>query len=131
MSVNPTCLRSAKIQCAAVVGLILTGCAMGNRDNTVLLSKLDEKVSPNTTWERVALAPIMMPAATGALLVDGMVIHPVRVIPKAGDDVYELYWQPRDETEFRQSLLLIPRAVATPPTFLGAWCLRATFDISD
>ena len=73
----------------------------------------------------------MIPTATGAFLVDALVIHPVRVIPKAVDDVYELYWEPRDDTLFRRSLLFVPRALLTPPTFLGAWHLRATYDIDD
>ena len=68
---------------------------------------------------------------TGALMVDGFIIHPVRVIPKAAEDVHEIYWEPRDETLLRRSLLFLPRVVLTPPTFLGAWHLRATYDIDD
>lgn len=125
------CWWWGRILCVAFAGLTLTGCAMANRDNRVLLNKLDEKVRPKEAWERVALAPVMIAAATGALIVDGLVIHPVRVIPKAVDDVYELYWEPRDETLFRRSLLFLPRVLLTPPTFFGAWHFRATYDIDD
>ncbi|MHC4695901.1 MAG: hypothetical protein ACYTFA_04055 [Planctomycetota bacterium] len=119
------------VLCVAVAILPLTGCAVANRDNTVLLNALDKKVRPKATWERVALAPLMIPTATGALLVDGFIIHPARVIPDAADDVYEFYWEPRDETLLRRSLLFVPRVVLTPPTFLGAWYIRSTYDVSD
>ena len=114
-----------------LVGLMVSGCAVANRDNTLLLNKLDETVRPRKTAERVALAPIMIPTATGALAVDGLVIHPARVLPQAAEDVDELYWRPRDETLLRRSLLFMPRVILTPPTFLGAWYVRATFDIPD
>ncbi len=125
------CPPWAKVLCVVLLGQMLTGCAVANRDNTILLNKLDEKVRPQKTWERVALAPVMIPAATGALVVDGFIIHPARVVPKAANDVYELYWEPREETLFRRSLLFVPRVVLTPPTFVGAWHLRATYDIDD
>ena len=117
------------VLCVALTALPLTGCAVENRNNTLLLNALDKKVRPKATWERVALAPLMVPAATGALLVDGFIIHPARVIPHAADDVYDLCWKPRDETLLRRSLLFLPRVVLTPPTFLGAWHIRSTYDV--
>ena len=117
--------------CVVLTALPLTGCAVANRDNTLLLNALDRRVRPEATWERVALAPLMIPTATGALLVDGFIIHPARVIPDAADDVYEFYWKPRDETLLRRSLLFVPRVALTPPTFLGAWYIRSTYDVPD
>ena len=124
-------LRGGLVLGLTLAALTLTGCAVANRDNTLLLNRLDEKVRPQQTWERVALAPAMIPTATGALMIDGFIIHPVRVIPQAAEDVHEIYWEPRDETLLRRSLLFLPRVVLTPPTFLGAWHLRATYDIDD
>ncbi len=121
----------SRLACVVLLGPALTGCAMANRENRVLLNMLDQKMRPKTTWERAALAPLMIPVATGALLVDGLVLHPSRVAPQAADDVYELYWEPKEETLFRQSLLFIPRVLLTPPTFLGAWHLRSTYDIEN
>ena len=131
MNPNGSRLRYWRLACLASSAAALTGCAVANRDNTLLLNKLDEKVRPKQTWERVALAPVMIPTATGALAIDGFVIHPARVVPKAADDTYDLLWKPRDETLLRRSLLFGPRVVLTPPTFLGAWHLRATYDIQD
>ncbi len=121
----------AGILCGVLLGLTAPGCAVANRENTMLLNMLDEKVRPKRTWERVALATVMIPTATGALMVDGLVVHPARVVPRAADDVHELYWAPREESFFRRSLLFVPRVLLTPPTFVGAWHLRATYDIDD
>ncbi len=124
-------LRWTHVLCIALPLLRLAGCAVENRDNTLLLNSLDAKVRPESALERVAWAPVMIPVATGALLVDGFIVHPVRVIPKAWDDVYDFFWKPRDETLLRRSLLFVPRVALTPPTFVGAWHIRSTYDVPD
>jgi len=117
-----------RIGLLALVCATVGGCAVFDRDNRPLLNALDEKVQPEGTWERVALAPVMIPVAGAAVTVDAVIIHPVQVVPEAADDVYELYWKPREETLLRKSLLFVPCLLATPPTFVGDWLVRAVFD---
>jgi hypothetical protein len=58
-----------------------------------------------------------------------VVVHPVAVVPDAADDVYELYWKPRDMDWLRKSLIFPLVTIATPPTFLGDWLARSMFQI--
>jgi hypothetical protein len=72
------------------------GCAVAEIENRRLLNLLDEHVKPESTGLKIALAPVGVPVGTAALAVDMVIVHPVSVIPDAADDVYELYWKPRD-----------------------------------
>ena len=108
---------------------ILLGCAFMNRDNRRLLSKLDEAVQPKSAAARVVLAPAAIPAASIALAADAVVIHPLTVIPKSWDDVYELYWKNPEEQWLRAAVFFGPKVALTPPTFVGDWALRSLLNI--
>ncbi|MCX7014398.1 MAG: hypothetical protein NTW86_17915 [Candidatus Sumerlaeota bacterium] len=123
-------LRAAIPKCAALslilAGLcLMSGCAWMKPENRVLLNKLEENVKPKSTVARVALAPAAFVGGYGATAVDTFVIHPVRVAPKAADDVYQLYWKKRDWDLLRRMLFLPPVVVLTPPTFLVDWAVRS------
>jgi len=105
------------------VGLL--GCAILEKENRRVLNRLDEKVQPETVQSRVALAPLMIPAGSMALAADAMVVNPISEVPDAWDDVYELYWKPRDIDAFRKSIVFVPCVLLTPPTFAGDLALRS------
>ena len=100
-----------------------------NKDNRVLYNELEERIQPKSIPARIALYPFAFTAGTGTLAVDAIAIHPVRVIPEAWDDVYELYWKPRDIELLRKALFFPLSAILTPPSFLGDWLWRSLFDV--
>ena len=123
-------LLPSRIGIVAILSLIVwTGCTWTNKDNRVLLNKMDKTIQPQSTTAQVALAPVMIPAGTAALAIDVAVIHPVVEIPDAWDDVYKLYWQPREITPFRRAMFFVPIVALTPVTFVGDWTLRIIFPI--
>lgn len=105
----------------------LTGCAVFDEKNRILLNRLDESIHPESVPARVALAPIGIPAGTLALAIDAVAIHPVVVIPDAWEDVYDLYWKPKDIDILRKSLYFPLCVVLTPPSFAGDWFFRSAF----
>jgi hypothetical protein len=109
--------------------VVLSSCAVFNEDNRRLLNVLDDAVAPQSTAAQIALAPPGIVVGSVALGVDAVVVHPIAVIPKAWDDVQELYWKPREYTAIREALLIVPLAVLTPPTFVADWIGRSLFDI--
>ena len=114
---------------ALLLWSVLSGCAVFDEDNRRLLKAMDGAIRSESTGARIALAPAMIPAGTAALMTDMVIVHPVCVIPDAADDVYELYWKPRDIDWLRRTLLFPIIVVATPPTFLFDCLGRAIFDL--
>jgi len=123
--------KTLLIKLLIIAGLVISvgGCAILNEDNRCALNQLDNISKPESTAARIALAPLAIPIGTVAGAVDMVLIHPVCVIPDAADDVYELYWKPRDMDFLRKSLMVPISIVLTPPTFVGDWLLRSIFDI--
>lgn len=116
--------------CLKLVALVfiagqLCACALGEKENRRLLNKLDESFQPKSTAARVSCAPLTVVGGNVALAIDGVVINPVAVVPKAWDDTYELYWKPREADILRKSLMFPIITVLTPPTFVGDWAMRA------
>jgi hypothetical protein len=103
----------------------LTGCAIFNGDNRRTLSALDEVVSPQSAAAQIALAPVAVPVASGALLVDAVVVNPVYAVRPAAQDTYELYWKPRDVEPLTRAMLFVPVVILTPPTFVASWLLHS------
>ncbi|OPZ22711.1 MAG: hypothetical protein BWZ10_00303 [candidate division BRC1 bacterium ADurb.BinA364] len=114
---------------AAMAAAILAGCATFEEENRPVLNKMDKTIRPQSTAARLALGPPCAALGAAAWAVDAAVVRPVAVIPAAADDVYELYWRPRDMDFFRKSLLFVPIVVLTPPTFAVDWAARTLFAI--
>lgn len=110
--------------------VILSSCACFNENNRRMLNASDEWIHPQKTAAQIALAPPAMTLGTVALTSDIVLIHPIHMVPRAADDVYELYWRPREMDLFRKSLLFIPIVILTPPTFAGDWLGRSLFDVN-
>jgi len=109
--------------------VFLGGCAVFDGDNRRLLNAMDAKIHPGSTGTRIALAPAAVPVGTAALAADMVLVHPVCMIPRAADDVYQLYWKPREMDWLRRVILYPVFAIATPPTFVGDWLARSLFII--
>lgn len=122
--------RSALWLLGGLLLFYICGCACLNSDNRILLNEMDEIITPESTAAKIALTPVFIPAGTIVLATDTIIVHPARMAPKAADDVYDLYWKPRDMDFFRKSLLFVPIVILTPPTFLGDWLARSLFDIT-
>jgi hypothetical protein len=103
----------------------MTGCAVFNDDNRRTLNALDERISPQSTAAQAALAPVAVPVATGAVLVDGLLVNPAYAVAPAWDDTYELYWKPREVEPLTRAMLFIPIVVLTPPTYVGSWLIHS------
>lgn len=114
-----------------VVMAFMPGCAISNSENRRTMNKLDEWVRPESAAARVALAPIAIPVGTAAGLTDMLVVHPLCVIPDAAEDVYELFWKPREMDLLRKTLLVPFCVLATPPAFVGDWLFRSLFDVQE
>jgi len=110
-----------------IISGLIAGCAVVKKDNRRCLNGMDELISPDSTAVQIALAPVMVPTGTAALVVDMAIVHPACMIPEAAEDVYDLYWKPRDMNWLRKSLLFPILAAATPPTFIADWLYRSLF----
>jgi len=118
-----------RLACLVLAAGIGSGCAVFETENRRLLNWMDTKVRPEATATQVALAPVGVPVGSAALAVDAVLVHPYTAIPRAAEDVYELYWKPRDMEAFRKALLLPLIVIATPPTFLGDWLVRSLVSV--
>lgn len=110
----------------AVVGP-MTGCAINSHKNRRTLNKLDDVVTPQSAGAQIALAPLAIPVASGALLVDASVVNPVVALEPAAEDTYDLYWKPRNREPLTQAMLFLPIVVLTPPTYVVSWFIHAFF----
>jgi len=123
--------RCARVVAAALSLSLLCGCACTNRDNHFVLKNMDEAVKLKSVTARCLLAPVIIPTGTAAFAIDAVVTIPIMAVPKAWDDVYELYWKPREVSAMRKTLMFLPIVALTPVTFAGDWALRCIFDVGD
>lgn len=123
-----TLLRSIGALAAGLLLVILLGgCAIFKEDNRRTLNLLDKHVQFESATAKIAAAPVFVPVGTVVLATDAAVVNPVAVLPKTADDVYQLYWKPREMDFFRKALFFPFCVVLSPPTFAGDWILRTLF----
>lgn len=113
-----------------IPALTLLSCACFNENNRRTLNLTDGWIHPQKTASQIALAPPALTLGTVAFTSDIVLVHPVHMVPRAADDVYELYWSPGEMDLFLKSLLFIPKVILTPPTFAGDWLGRSFFDVN-
>ncbi|MBN1901461.1 hypothetical protein JW926_09090 [Candidatus Sumerlaeota bacterium] len=114
----------------AILAFSIASCACFNENNRRSLNVTDEWIHPRKTAAQIALAPPAVTLGTVALASDIALVHPAVMVPRAADDVYELYWKPRGRNMFHKALLIIPCVILTPPTFVGDWLGRSLFDVN-
>ena len=105
-----------------------TGCAVLGEDGQRTLRTLDERVRPESTAAKFALAPVGIVVGNGALAVDAFVVNPAMGIGPAFDDTYDLLWKPRDLEPLQKAMLFGPVVVATPPAFVISWYIHSFFE---
>ncbi len=111
---------------------MVSGCAIANEKNRVLLNSLDSAVRDtaitNSTAGRIAAAPLAVPVGTVAGVLDMAVITPARAVSPAWSDTSEFLWEDPQGSDMRQMMLFVPKVVATPLVFIGDWSFRSVFD---
>lgn len=105
----------------------LTGCAFGVRANRPLTNALDRAIAPTSTGAKVALAPLAIPVGFASLTTDAVVVHPIRVIPRAYRSTANLIWRRPRGSYTREVFLFVPKVVLTPVYFSANWGARSLF----
>lgn len=105
-----------------------TSCAIFEEENRVVLDSLDRRIQPESTGGQIALAPVAIPAANIALGIDAFIVNPAVALPNAAVDTYEIYWDDQNEQPLVEAMLVPPKAILTPPTFVLVWLWRTAFD---
>lgn len=121
--------RSIRLLAMLLIGTLSatsSGCAVYMaEENRVVLNALDERVQPETTAGKVALAPVILPVSLLAAGVDGLIINPAVALPNATRDTYEAFWDGSHPEPLVAAMLLPVKVVLTPPGFLFFWTTRA------
>ncbi len=107
----------------------IQGCAFANSKNRRALNLLDQHISPESTGSQIAAAPFVIPVSTTAAVADLALIHPLCSIPEAADDTYRVLWENPRGSDFRNAMLILPKAATTPIFFVGDLTARCLFDI--
>jgi len=106
-----------------------TGCAVTNRANRPLTNSLDRAIDPRSTAAKVAIAPVAIPVGFASIVTDGVVIQPIRSIPRAYNSTANVVWRNPRGGYLRQAFLFLPKVVLTPPFFVGDVARRTLFDV--
>ena len=90
-----------------------------NRENTPLFNQVEEHLVPEETVWQVAAFPLTFPLGIAALVVDGLIIHPVSVIGDAAGDTGDCCWDNFDwDEQYVTECACLPwRVVFTPIVF--------------
>ncbi len=107
----------------------VAGCACRNPENTPLLTWLDDVVRPETTLEKSALCPVFVPVGTACVVLDVCVLHPIHAVMLGARDTWQIVWAGAKGSFVEQSLLFVPRIVASAPVFALCWFGETAFDI--
>lgn len=70
---------------AACLLTITSGCAPFAPGGRILTQSLNTHLTPNNSTARIALSPIAMPIGAATMVVDAVVLNPVRALPDAAD----------------------------------------------
>lgn len=115
----------------AFVAITLTGCAIMDKNNRVLLNKLDEAASNSflteTKTARIVAAPLAIPIGIGAAVIDMAIITPSLQVVPTYRDTKEWVWVNPQGSEFRQAVLFLPKVALTPLVYAGTWTMRSFF----
>ena len=109
----------------------ISGCAVLNRENRVVLNSLDKAVQGSaitgSTTGKVIAAPIAFPVGVTAGVIDMAVVTPARAAIPAAKDTSSYLWENPQGSDLRQMMLLMPKVAATPVVFVTDWAFRSVF----
>ena len=114
---------------AALAALVVSGCAVSERENRRTLNALDAHATPASEAARWAISPLALPVSLVAVLGDIVIVHPVCSIDDAWADTVDALWTSHGETKFRRAVMLPLATLATPLVFTGDLGARALFPI--
>ncbi|PJZ70506.1 hypothetical protein CH373_05405 [Leptospira perolatii] len=114
-----------------LVLLLVSNCAVFNRNNTPLLVKVEENLIPEETLSKIAASPFYITVGILAGLIDMIIIHPAIRIPNAARDTVDALWTPSPETGYVTRMAFMPfTIILTPFFFTGDWLFRSMFDVN-
>ena len=82
---------SRMFSCVVLV-LALANCAAFNRKNTPLVALVEERLVPEKMPAKVLTAPLYIPVGMVGGILDVFLVHPVMEMPRAWDDMVDLFW---------------------------------------
>lgn len=89
--------RKNHILTILALACLFQGCALGQKDNRILLNALDKGVADTpisrSAWSRTAAAPLAIPVGVAAGLVDLVLITPARTLTPAWQDTSAFLWE--------------------------------------
>ena len=110
---------------------VISGCAVLNRENRVVLNSLDKAVQGSaitgSTTGKVIAAPIVFPVGVTAGIIDMTMVTPARAAIPAAKDTSSYLWENPQGSDLRQMMLLMPKVAATPVVFITDWAFRSVF----
>ncbi|MEN6627399.1 MAG: HEAT repeat domain-containing protein [Candidatus Sumerlaeia bacterium] len=113
--------------------MLLQGCAILNRDNTIALNWVEANLVPDSQPARGIAMPFVFTVGVAAVSADAFIIHPATVIDDAAEDTKDCLWEDFDwDKEYVTECASLPwRAAFTPIMFAGDWLGRSMFDITE
>ena len=122
-----------KALCALLLAALmpLSGCAIFNRDNTPLLNWFEAKAIPKKNPAKTLAYPVLIPGGMLAVVIDGVIVHPIRSIDDTMHDTKDICWDELNwKTEYVTECAALPlRVIGTPVIAVGSFVLRSLFDI--
>ncbi len=113
------------------LALLLSACAVFNRENTPTLNLVEDHLWPESTGARVVAFPAVFVLGVAAALVDAAVVHPTLVVDDSWRDTRDMLWDHFDwDEDYVTECASLPwRTAFTPVVFTGDFLARALFDI--
>ena len=109
----------------------ISGCAVTNRENRVVLNSLDHAAQgsalTSSTTGKVLAAPLAFPMGVTATAIDMALVTPARAALPAAKDTSSYLWDNPQGSDLRQMMMLVPKVVATPVVFMTDWAFRSAF----
>lgn len=106
----------------------LSGCAVFDRKNTILVNAVEQNLVPESGAARWLLAPIYLPVGLAAGVLDAFLVHPLRMIPEAISDTDDFLWEFSDETGYvTHAGSIVYRTAVSPVVFTVIWLARSAF----
>lgn len=105
-----------------------SSCALFQRKNLRLTTAVEENLVPEESPWKLIAAPLYIPIGIGAGLLDVFLVHPIAVIPDAGNDTLNVLWTPKGLGYYTQMGAIPFSLLATPPFFALAWSYHWLFE---
>ena len=119
---------SSRLVLLTAIVLLFSQCAVLSKDNRYLTAALDEDQVPESQTMRTLFYPLAVPTGLVAMLIDGILIHPLVSLPRAADDATFVF----TEIDYMGVLEIIAfpmRLITYPVVLAGDWIFRITVPV--